>query len=55
MGEVGPGECATTVCGNDECFSIESSLEEDFLWVLDEGVQRKCMAICAAAVSVAMV
>ena len=49
--EVVPREYATMALGNDEYSRMEFSSEEDFMWMLEKEVQRKCAVIYAVAVN----
>ena len=55
MGGAVPGDCAPNAIGTYECERTESSIELDFMWVLDEGVQRKHVAMHTVAASTALV
>ena len=55
MGEIVPRECTPNALGMYEHGRKESFLEKDYKWVLEEGVERKDMAIHTAAANTAMV
>ena len=52
MGKVVPRKCATRELGSKKCFRMEFSLEHNFIWVLEEEVQRKCAAMYIVAVNI---
>ena len=51
MGEVVLGKCATVALNHNEHSRMESSSEHNFMQVLEEGVQRKCVVIHTVALN----
>ena len=55
MGEAMPRKCIPNACNAYECGRMEPSLEKEFVWVLEEGLQRRLMADHTVAASLATV